>query len=222
MEKIIFVEEVDREPKNISLAIRIAKNKGAKLFAVFLIPVAVETVDWIDVQEKQIKEKEQKVSSFAEGVKKECEDQGVEFEWKVVQYLPRAFMMAMEGFSPADLIIVGDVSLKPLAEEGIKHLEDISARLGCPVLPLKSLIPEEKRSKVSLLTRFALFGGLSALSYFVFFPNIDKLNHAIYMKGTIIGALAVLFTVPIHAFIHGSFGESLIKVLGLEKSSDVH
>ncbi len=222
MEKIIFVEEVDREPKNLSYVLQIAKNKGAHLSAIFLIPVVVETVDWIEVQEKQLKEKEEKIEAFAKEVKKECEDEGIGFEWKVIQYRPRAFMMTMEEFSPADLIIVGDVSLKPLAEEGIKHLEDISARLNCPVLSLKSLMPQDKYSKAKILTRFSIFGGLSALSYFVFFPHIDQLNHIIYMKGTLLGALAVLFTVPIHAYIYGSFGECIPKLLGIEKAPESH
>jgi hypothetical protein len=222
MEKIVFVEEIDREPKNISYALQIAKKKGAKLSALFLIPVVVETVDWIEVQEKQIKEKEDKVASLAMNIEEDCKKQGISFEWKVVQYRPRAFIKAIEEFSPAELIIVGDMDLKPLAEEGIKHLEDISARFNCPVLSIKTLLPREKASKGKVFTRMAFFGALSALSYFVFFPQIDKLNHVIYMKGTLLGALAVLLTVPLHAYIYGSFTECIPKLLGLEKSAGGH
>jgi len=219
MEKIIFVEQVDREPKNITYALEIAKKKGAKLSALFLIPVVVETVDWIDVQEKQIREKEDKIAAFAMELQEKCQAEGVELEWKVIQYRPRAFMQAMREFSPAELIIVGEVDLKPLAEEGIKHLEDISVRMNCPVLSIKTLMPQEKASKGKVFARMALFGSLSALSYFVFFPQIDKLNHTIYMTGTFLGALAVLVTVPIHAYIYGSFTECIPKLLGLEKSA---
>lgn len=222
MEKIIFVEQVEREPKNISCALEIAKKKGAKLAALFLIPVVVETVDWIEVQEKKIREKEDKIAAFAMDLQERCREQGIELEWKIIQYRPRAFMKAMKEFSPAELIIVGDIDLKPLAEEGIKHLEDISIRLNCPVLSIKTLMPQKKASKGKILVRMALFGSLSALSYFVFFPQLDKLNHMIYMTGTLTGALAVLVTVPIHAYIYGSFTECIPKLLGLEKSAGSH
>ncbi|WP_231887717.1 hypothetical protein [Thermodesulfatator autotrophicus] len=48
---------------------------------------------------------------------------------------------------------------------------------------------------------------------------IEKLNYKIYMTGTFLGAIAVLATVPIHAYIYGSFAECLPKLLGLEKSA---
>ncbi len=219
MEKIVFVEQVDREPKNISYALEIAKKKGAHLSALFLIPVVVETVDWIETQEKQIREKEEKIASFAQALEERCRKEGVELEWKIIQYRPRAFMQAMKEFSPAELIIVGDVDLKPLAEEGIKHLEDISLRMNCPVLSIKTLMPPEKKSKAKVWVRMGVFGTLSALSYFVFFPHIEELNYKIYMTGTLWGALAVLFTVPIHAYIYGSFTECIPKLIGLEKSA---
>ncbi|WP_022853699.1 adenine nucleotide alpha hydrolase family protein [Thermodesulfatator atlanticus] len=219
MERIVFIEQVEREPKNISYALQIARQKGAKLSVLFLVPVALETADWIDVQEKQIKEKKEKLETVASKIKEEAQKLGVELEYKIVEYLPRAFLLAMKEFSPADLIITGDLDLSPLAGEGIKHLEDLSIRMRCPVLSIKTLLPQEKASKKKIFTRMAIFGSLSALSYFGFFPMIDKLNYKIFMTGTIYGAIAVLLTVPIHAYIYGSFAECLPKLLGLEKSA---
>ncbi|WP_456433026.1 hypothetical protein [Thermosulfuriphilus sp.] len=222
MEKIVFIEQTDRESKNLASVISLASEKGAELIALFLIPVSLETADWIEVQEKQLKEAEEKIEAFAQSMKEESAKRGLSFHWHIAHYTPRAFIKAMNEIGPADVIIVGELDLKPLAEEGIKHLEDISVRMNCPVLSIKTLMPEETTSKKKVLARMALFGGLSAASYFLFFPQIDKLNHLIYMKGNILGALAVMATVPIHAYIYGSFTECIPKILGLEKSAGTH
>ena len=100
-------------------------------------------------------------------------------------------------------------------------LEDISLRYKCPAIPLSALLPEKRKGRGKTLTRALIFGVLSACSYFLFFPQLDKLNHAIYMKGTILGAIAVMVTVPIHAYIYGSFTEVIPKLLGLEKSAGI-
>ncbi|AEH44208.1 hypothetical protein Thein_0325 [Thermodesulfatator indicus DSM 15286] len=220
MERILFIEEVDREPKYINHAIEIAKKKKAKLYILFLVPVSLETTDWIDIQEKQIKEKKEKLENLLNEIK--AKGIGVEIEGKVIEYLPRAFMLALKEFSPIDLVIVGNLDLEPLASEKIKHLEDISIRLKCPVLSIKTLLPQERTSKKKVISKMCLYGSLSAISYFGFFPMIEKLNYKIYMTGTFLGAIAVLATVPIHAYIYGSFAECLPKLLGLEKSAGKH
>ncbi|MBA2849588.1 hypothetical protein G4V39_08500 [Thermosulfuriphilus ammonigenes] len=222
MEKIIFIEQTDRESKHLPNVIEIARSKGAELVGLFLIPVSLETADWIETQEKQLKEAEARIKTFAEKMAQEAQRAGVSLNWRIVHYTPRAFMKTMAEIGPADIIIVGELDLDPLAEEGIKHLEDISIRMRCPVLSIKTLMPEEATSKKKVLARMAFFGALSAASYFLFFPQIDKLNHLIYMKGNILGALAVMATVPFHAYIYGSFTECIPKILGLEKSAGTH
>ena len=139
----------------------------------------------------------------------------------VVEYTADNFIRVLNELSPMDIIITGKLDLEPLAEHGIKELEDISTRFKCPTLPLLALIPEKKDSKTKLLLRALIFGCLSAASYFLFFPQLDKLNHTIYMKGTVLGALAVMVTVPIHAYIYGSFTEIFPRLLGLEKSAGI-
>ncbi|WP_157627908.1 hypothetical protein, partial [Thermodesulfatator autotrophicus] len=131
MEKILFIEEIDREPKYVNHALEIAKRKNAKLYVLFLVPVSLETADWIDIQEKQIKEKKEKLEKLLSEIKQKS---NIEIEGKVIEYLPRAFMLALKEFSPIDLVIVGDIDLEPLASERIKHLEDISVRLRCPIV----------------------------------------------------------------------------------------
>jgi hypothetical protein len=70
--------------------------------------------------------------------------------------------------------------------------------------------------------RFLAFGVLTAAIYLFFFPRIDYLNHALFMKGSILGGLAVMAVVAIHAYVYGSFTEYLPKFLGLDKSGGSH
>ena len=223
MEKILFIENLtDEKSSKVDHAIAIAEKKDLELSALFVIPVRQDVPNFPEVQAEQIEKAETKVSQFAENKAAELKDRGRPFAWKVVQSTATTFMEALEAFTPVDIIMTGKIDLEPLAEKGIKTLEDISTRFGCPVLPVEGLLAEKEKSKGTSFFRFLLFAALSVMSYFVFFPYIDKLNHLIYMKGTFLGALAVMVTVPIHAYIYGSFTEYLPKWLGLEKSAGKH
>jgi hypothetical protein len=223
MEKILYIENLmDEKSSKVDQAVSIAEKKGLELAALFVIPVHPDVTDWIEVQEKQIKEAQEKVNQFVRKLEAELKEKGLPFTWKILQSAPTAFMQALEAFTPVDVIMTGKLDLEPLAEKGIKTLEDISTRFGCPVLPVEGLVTNTDKKKGAGFFRFLLFAGLSAASYFVFFPYIDKLNHVIYMKGTFLGALAVMATVPVHAYIYGSFTEYLPKWLGLEKSAGKH
>ena len=223
MEKILFVENLtDEKSSKVDHAISIAEKKDLELSALFVIPVRQDVPNFPEVQAEQIKKAETQVSQFAENKAAELKDKGLPFAWKVVQSTATTFMESMEAFTPVDVIITGSIDLDPLAEKGIKTLEDISSRFGCPVLPVEGLLADKDKAKGTSFFRFLVFAGLSVMSYFVFFPYIDKLNHLIYMKGTLLGALAVMVTVPIHAYIYGSFTEYFPKWLGLEKSAGKH
>lgn len=223
MEKILYIENLmDEKASKVDRAIKIADKKGLELSVLFVIPVHPDVTDWIEVQEKQIKEAQEKVNQFALKLEAELTEKGLPFAWKIVQSAPTVFMQALEAFTPVDIIMTGKLDLAPLAEKGIKTLEDISTHFGCPVLPVEGLVAKKEEEKGAGFFRFLLFAGLSAASYLVFFPYIEKLNHLIYMKGTFLGALAVMATVPVHAYIYGSFTEYLPKWLGLEKSAGKH
>ena len=223
MEKILFIENLtDEKSSKVDHAIEIAEKKALELSALFVIPVRQDVPNFPEVQAEQIEKAETKVNQFAEKKAAELKSRGQTFAWKVIQSTATTFMESMEAFTPVDVIMTGNIDLDPLAEKGIKTLEDISMRFGCPVLPVESLLADKKKAKGTSFFRFLIFAGLSVMSYFVFFPYIDKLNHLIYMKGTFLGALAVMATVPIHAYIYGSFTEYFPKWLGLEKSAGKH
>ena len=223
MEKILFIENLtDEKSSKVDHAIAIAEKKDLELSALFVIPVRQDVPNFPEVQAEQIEKAETKVSQFAEKKAAELKDRGRPFAWKLVQSTATTFMESMESFTPVDLIMTGRIDLEPFAEKGIKTLEDISTRFGCPVLPVESLLTNTEKKKGTNIFRFLAFAALSVVSYFVFFPYIDKLNHLIFMKGTFLGALAVMAVVPVHAYIYGSFTEYLPKWLGLEKSAGKH
>ena len=223
MEKILFIENLtDEKSSKVDHAIAIAEKKDLELSALFVIPVRQDVPNFPEVQAEQIEKAEAKVSQFAENKAAELKDRGRPFAWKVVQSTATTFMESMESFTPVDLIMTGSIDLEPFAEKGIKTLEDISTSFGCPVLPVESLLTNTEKKKGTNIFRFLAFAALSVVSYFVFFPYIDKLNHLIFMKGTFLGALAVMAVVPVHAYIYGSFTEYLPKWLGLEKSAGKH
>lgn len=223
MEKMLFIEQnTEEKSSNLAQVVEIAERNGAELSAVFFIRVSLETADWIEVQEKLTADAEKRANNYAQKIRENLEGKGVSFTWQVVQLTPSAFIKALEEAVPADIIIAGRMDLDVLSEKGIKHLEDISVLFGCPVMPVSSLLPEKVKHKGKALVRFAGFAALSAASYLLFFPQIAKLNNLIYMKGTILGGLAVMVTVPIHAYIYGSFTDYIPKLLGLEKSAGNH
>ncbi len=207
MEKIVFIEQgIDPEHDTFGSILEMSAKRQANV--VWLLVCDANELSDMETRAKQMAAQKQ-------------EETGVQISSHVVEYTADNFISALNQFAPMDLIITGRLELEPLAEQGIKELEDISTRYKCPTLPLTALMPEKKASRTKLLMRGLIFGILSAAIYFFFFPQLDKLNHAIYMKGTILGALAVMVTVPIHAYIYGSFTEIFPRLLGLEKSAGI-
>ncbi len=210
MEKILYIEQgTDPEETGLKFISKIAQKRNAQLY-------------WLLVAEsKEFQSVKEKGEEIASRYAKELNTEKELFYSQIIEYQPSNFFDALNKITPVDLIVANRLDLDVLSSEGIKELEDISLRYKCPVVPFSALMPEEKKSKTRILLRTLIFGGISACIYLLFFPQIDKLNHLIYMKGTVLGALAVMITVPIHAYIYGSFTEGLPKLLGLEKSAGI-
>jgi hypothetical protein len=223
MKEILFIENLMNEKSSqLSQAISLASAKGLRLSALFIIPVHADVSDWVDQLQNQVREAETKVDAFARKTAAELEEQGLDFRWKMIQGTSDAVMSAIGEFMPADIVLAGKLDLEPLAEKGINNLEELSSHFHCPVLPVERLsVGEGRRAKQNIL-RFLVFGILSAASYFIFFPRLDRLNHSLFMKGTILSGLAVMAVVAVHAYIYGSFTEYLPKFLGLDKTDGGH
>ncbi len=223
MKEILFIENLMSEKTSqLDEAIGLASTKGLRLSALFVIPLYQEVSDWVEVHEKQVKEAQARVTAYGEKMAAEMEASEQPFRWKLVMGDGDAVMDAIAEFMPADIILTGKLEFDALALPGIHNLEELSSHLHCPVLPVDRLAVDEKpKAKVKWL-RFAIYGGLSAAIYLFFFPQIDRLNHSLFMKGTILGGIAVMVVVALHAFIYGSFTEFLPRFMGLDKGGHGH
>jgi hypothetical protein len=223
MKELLFIENLMHEKTSqLNEAIGMASTKGLRLSALFIIPLHPELSDWIEVQEKQVKEAEERVRAYGERMASELEAKGQDFRWQMVKGTGDAIMKAISEFMPADIILTGKLDFETLALQGIHNLEELSGQVHCPVLPVERLAVGEDHKTGTNLLRFALFGGLSAASYLLFFPQINRLNHALFMKGTILGGIAVMVVVGLHAYIYGSFTEYLPRFMGLDKGDHNH
>ncbi len=223
MKELLFIENLMNE-KNSQLneAIGMASTKGLRLSALFIIPLHPELSDWVEVHEKQIQAAEERVTAYGERMASELEAKGQDFRWQMVKGTADAIMQAISEFMPADIILTGKLDFETLALKGINNLEDLSGQVHCPVLPMERLTVAETSPPKTNLWRFALFGGLSAASYFLFYPQINRLNHVLFMKGTVLGGIAVMVVVGLHAYIYGSFTEYLPRFMGLDKGDQSH
>ena len=175
-----------------------------------------------ELHEKQVQEAEARVTAYGERMASELEAKGQDFRWQMVKGSADAIMNAISEFMPADIILTGKLDFETLALKGIHNLEELSGHVHCPVLPAERLAVDEGPKTKSNLLLFALFGVLSAASYFLFFPQINRLNYSLFMKGTFLGAIAVMLVVGLHAYIYGSFTEYLPRFMGLDKGDHNH
>jgi hypothetical protein len=223
MKEILFIENLMSEKTSqLDEAIGLASTKGLRLSALFIIPLYTEVSDWVEIHEKQVEEAKARVTAYGEQMAAELKQQEQPFRWKVVMGNGDAVMAAITEFMPADIILTGKLEFDALSLPGIHNLEELSGHLHCPVLPVERLADDAAPKTKIRWVSFGIFGGLSAASYFLFFPQIDHLNHVLLMKGTFLGALAVMVVVALHAFIYGSFTEYFPRFLGLDKGGHGH
>jgi len=223
MKEILFIENLMHEKTSqLKEAIDMASAKGLKLSALFIISLHPEVSDWVEVYEKQVKEAEERLNAYGERMASELEARGLGFRWRLVKGTGESIMNAINEFLPADIILTGKLDFETLAFKGVHNLEELSSQVHCPVLPVERLVLSETPVAKPNLLRFALFGGLSAAIYLFFFPQIDRLNHSLLMKGTVLGGIAVMFVVALHAYIYGSFTEYLPRFMGLDKGGHHH
>ncbi|MCG6894072.1 MAG: hypothetical protein LJE65_10735 [Desulfobacteraceae bacterium] len=223
MKEILFIENLSNEKSSrLDEAIGLASTKGLRLSALFVIPLYSDVSDWVEVHEKQVKEAEARMTAYGEKMASEMEAVEQPFRWRVVQGNADAVMDAISEFMPADIILTGKMDLEALGLPEIHNLEELSSHLHCPVLPVDRLAVDEAPKAKIKWAGFCIFGLLSAASYFIFFPQIDYLNHILLMKGTVLGGIAVMVVVALHAFIYGSFTEYLPRFMGLDRGGHGH
>ena len=92
--------------------------------------------------------------------------------------------------------------------------------MSCPVTTAGELAgahAEKKTAKGTNWGKWLLYAIGSALMYFVFYPNIKQLNQKLFMSESVLGALAIMAVVIIHAWVWGNTTHILPKLFKLEK-----
>jgi hypothetical protein len=167
------------------------------------------------------REKTEKAEAVLQKVKQECASQGVGFHSLVAAPEAQSFLNKIEALMPASLVIIGDVKFSQEMIKGGASLEALRERLSCPVTTAESLVSarhrEEKPARGINWGKWLMYAIGSALMYFVFFPKVKMLNEKLFMTETVLGAIAIMAVVIVHAWIWGNTTHILPKLFKLEK-----
>jgi len=187
-------------------ALKTAKTSDTEIAAVFLVDDSSGAVEKAEATIQQVK---QKFSS-----------EGVGFSSTIVSQSPEQFMKLIDELMPASLVLLGEVSFSDEMVKGGASKEALKKKLACPVVTAGEMSAAETESKPAKginWGKFIIYAICSALMYGVLFPKIESLNEKLFMSGTVLGALAVLAVVVVHAWVWGNTTQILPKLLKLEK-----
>ncbi len=202
----------------IKYATELAKRKGGEI--VCLIPVSPikpslePTIEWLEAQEHHLKKEIEKAKRYAKEVSEHFDKHGIACSSYVIKFEKGEFMEKMRALMPVDLVVTDKLEFPP--DLGVKSITDLSAHFKCPVIDAEAVYKTFKPVSAKLWMKFVLYGIGSAFMYFVFFPHLEELNK-FYMAGNIIGAIAIMATVAIHAWVYGNTMECLPKFIKLDK-----
>lgn len=209
LKKIIVIDgKWDTQTPTIQYAIKASKGTDTEIVGVFLAGDSGK--ETIEKGEAVMKTVTQKMAS-----------DGVSFSSNVVAQDAQAFMKRINDLMPASLVIIGDVKFSADMVKGGVSTEALREKLSCPVTTTGDIAAagraEEKPSKGTNWGMWIFYAIASALMYFVFYPKINALNEKVFMSGTMIGAIATMAVVIIHAWVWGNTTHILPKLFKLEK-----
>ncbi len=187
--------------------LKASKGAGTEITGIFL--TADSSVKTIEAAEAALKTAGREFTSG-----------GVGFTSHVVVPEPRAFMKKIDELMPASLVLIGDAVFSDEMVKGGASEAALREKLACPVTTIDALIAgagAEKKNEGVNWGKFILYAIGSIIMYGVFFPRIDILNEKIFMTGTVLGGLALMVAVVIHAWTWGNTTSILPKLFKLEK-----
>jgi len=208
LKKIIVIDgKWDVQSPSVQYAMKASKGADTEVVGIFLADDSGE-------------ETVEKAESYLKKVNQEFSAGGISFSSHVVSPEPRSFLKKIDDMMPASLVIIGDVKFSPDMVRGGASLEALRERLSCPVTTAGELAgahAEKKTAKGTNWGKWLLYAIGSALMYFVFYPNIKELNQKLFMAETVLGAVAIMAVVIIHAWVWGNTTHILPKLFKLEK-----
>ena len=208
MKKIIVIDgKWDVQSPSVQYAMKASKGADTEIIGMFLADdSSAETAE--------------KAESHLKKVKQEFSAGGISFSSYVVSPEPQSFLKKIDDMMPASLVIIGDVKFSPDMVKGGASLEGLRKKLSCPVTTAGELAgahAEKKTAKGTNWGKWLLYAIGSALMYFVFYPNIKELNQKLFMNESVLGAIAIMAVVVVHAWVWGNTTHILPKLFKLEK-----
>ena len=209
MKKIILIDNKwDFKSPVLQYALKASKGTDTEIVGIFLT-------------DDSSKETVEKAETTLRTIKQDFASEGVSFSSYVLGPDPRAFIRKIEDLMPASLVLIGDVKFSEEMVKGGASVEALKDKLTCPVTTAEAIAgvhAEKKAAKGINWGKFIVYLLGSIVMYGVFFPMLKDLNATIFMKGTVLGGIAVMAVVAIHAWIWGNTTEILPKLFKLEKT----
>lgn len=153
-------------------------------------------------------------------IRQDFASEGINLSPHVMGTDPEAFIRKIDDLMPASLVLIGDIKFSEEMVKGGVSIEALRAKLTCPVTTIDAVAgarAEEKSSSGINWGKLVMYGIGSIIMYGVFFPMLKTLNEKIFMTGTVLGGLAIMAVVVVHAWIWGNTTHHLPKLFKLEK-----
>ncbi len=208
MKKIILIDSKwDIKSPAIQYVLKASKGTDNEIAGIFLTgDSSRETVE--------------KAETTLKTVKQDFASEGITFSSHVMGQDPKAFIKKIDDLMPASLVLTGDVEFSEEMAKGGASIKALKERLTCPVSTAEALSDahaEKKTAKGINWGKFIMYAIGSVIMYGVFFPMLGTLNEKIFMTGTVLGGLAIMAVVVVHAWIWGNTTHILPKLFKLEK-----
>ncbi len=207
MKKIILIDSIwDIRSPALQYALTAAKGTDTEIAGIFLTS---------DSTSKTFEDAE----ATLEAIKQEFAAGGITFSSYVTGPEPGAFIRRIDDLMPASLVLIGEANFTGEMKKGGASIEALKEKLTCPVTTAGNLAGAQagkKAAKGINWGKFIMYAIGSIFMYGIFYPKIVTLNGSLFMKGTVLGGLAIMAVVIVHAWVWGNTTYILPKIFKLE------
>lgn len=177
-------------------------------------------IDGIFLAADSSRETIDKGGATLDSVRQQLSSEGITFSSHVVAPDADVLMQKIDGLMPASLVLIGEANFTSEMKKAGASIEALKEKLACPVTMAEDLAvaqAEKKPAKGINWGMWVLYAIGSVIMYGVVYPRIPMLNEKILMTGTVLGGLAIMVIVVIHAWVWGNTTHILPKLFKLEK-----
>ena len=208
MKKIILTDDRwDFNSPLLQYALKASKSTDTEIVGIFLI-------------DDRTKETIEKAETTLRAVRQAFTSEGINFSSHVIGADPGAFLKRIDGLMPVSLVLIGDVKFSEEMVKGGVSVKALKEKLTCPVTTIEAIAgahAEKKHAAGINWGTFIMYLIGSIIIYGVFFPMIKNLNATIFMKGNVLGAIAIMVVGVVTAWVWGNTTHILPKLFKLEK-----